>query len=399
MRLLHGSTQGDVMMALVGAEDPINPVRNQPRDVRNVPSNKLSKVIDFKGNDSIKCSGEQLQSDETILGLIESVREGLLYHQPELCEEGINGTYFLKNRDGKRIAVFKPQDEEGNNDNNPKKSDESQDEFVNNGILAGEGAQREVAAYLLDRDHFSGVPRTSMVTLSHASFCSSDKTTPRGGVVTKTGSLQEYIDNVGAAWDFGPSAFRVRDVHKIGVLDLRIFNNDRHGGNILLNKCPDGAFSLTPIDQGFSLSSTLDHATFEWLNWPQSHIPFDEHTKRYIQRIDIEEDAELLAKLGVRPECIRTMKISTTLLKKGTAAGLTLYEIGSMAARIVFDQSSTLENIYEKASRLVEGDEERLLKALSIMEVEVADKALERCCASPRSKEIWRGTVGSKIAI
>jgi DNA-directed RNA polymerase subunit N (RpoN/RPB10) len=397
MRLLYGSAQGDVMIALVGAED-INPVRrNHPRDVHNIPSNKVSKAIDFKGNDLIKCSEEQLQSDETILSLIESVREGLLYHQPELCEEGINGTYFLKNRDGTRIAVFKPQDEEGNNDNNPKKSNESQDEFVNTGILAGEGALREVAAYLLDRDHFSGVPRTTMVTLSHATFRSSKRTT---GVVTKTGSLQEYIDNVGAAWDFGPSAFRVRDVHKIGVLDLRILNNDRHGGNILLNKCPDGAFSLTPIDQGFSLSSTLDHATFEWLNWPQSHIPFDEHTKRYIQRINIEEDAELLAKLGVRPECIRTMKISTTLLKKGTAAGLTLYEIGSMAARIVFDQSSTLENIYEKASRLVEGDGERLLAALwSIMEVEVADKALERCCPSPRSKEIWRGTVGAKIAI
>jgi len=334
--------------------------------------------------------------EDAIANLINTVREGLLYSEPELCEEGINGTYFMKDRRGKRIAVFKPEDEEGNTDNNPKRSNENQDEFVNNGILAGEGAQREVAAYLLDHEHFSGVPMTTMVTLSHPSFRSSNGT---NGLVTKTGSLQEYIDNDGAAWDVGPSVFRVRDIHKIGILDLRIFNNDRHAGNILLNKCPDGAFRLTPIDQGLSLSSTLDHATFEWLNWPQANIAFDENTKRYIQRINVSEDAQLLAKLGVRPECIRTMKVSTTLLKKGSAAGLTLYEIGSIASRIVFDQPSALENMYEKASRASGGDEERLLQALwKIMDVEVADKLMERC-QSPRPKELWRGTVTSKRAV
>jgi len=324
--------------------------------------------------------------DDSISTLIESAREGLLYHEPELCEEGINGTYFLKNREGKRIAVFKPQDEEGNTDNNPKKSNESQDHFVNNGILSGEGALREVAAYLIDRNHFSGVPRTTMVTLNHPTF----------GV--KIGSFQEYIDNHGAAWDVGPSAFRVSDVHKIGVLDLRIFNNDRHGGNILLNKCPDGAFRLTPIDQAFSLSSTLDHATFEWLNWPQAHIQFDENTKRYIQCINIEDDAELLAKLGIRSECIRTMKISTTLLKKGAAAGLTLYEIGSLASRMDFALPSPLEIMYDKACHTAEGNEQVLAELWSIMNVEIADKVMEGC-HSPRSKEFWRGTVGTKTAI
>jgi len=332
---------------------------------------------------------------EAISRLIDTVREGLLHHQPELCEEGINGTYFMKNKEGRTVAVFKPHDEEGNTDNNPKKSNEKQDEFVHNGILAGEGAQREVAAFLLDRDHFSGVPLTTMVHLSHPSFSKG-----ASEIVTKTGSLQQFVDNDGAAWDVGPAVFRIRDVHKIGVLDLRIFNNDRHGGNILLNECPDGTFHLTPIDQGFSLSSTLDHSTFEWLHWPQANIPFDDETKRYVQNINIEEDAQLLANLGVRPECIRTMRISTTLLKKGVTAGLTLFEIGSLASRLVFDQPSALESMFDKSCQeVVDGDEAKLLSALwRIMEVVIADKLMERC-HSPRPQEAWRGTVQVKRAV
>jgi DNA-directed RNA polymerase subunit N (RpoN/RPB10) len=369
-------------------------------DVENLSNGWLVKSLDgmnIRNQRNDKRDVYEKIPEEAISNLIKTVREGLEIHEPELCEEGINGTYFMKNKQGKRIAVFKPADEEGNTDNNPKRSDENQGEFVNNGILAGEGAQREVAAYLLDHEHFSGVPRTTMVTLSHPSFRSS---TESNGEVTKTGSLQEYIDNDGAAWDVGPAVFRVRDVHRIGILDLRIFNNDRHGGNILLNKCPDGAFRLTPIDQGLSLSSTLDHATFEWLNWPQAHIAFDDNTKRYIERINVDEDAQILANLGVRSECIRTMKISTTLLKKGAAAGLTLYEIGCMASRIVFDQPSSLENMYGKASRVAGEDEERLFQVLwKIMDVEVQDKFHSERCQSPRPKELWRGMVASKLAV
>jgi hypothetical protein len=38
----------------------------------------------------------------------------------ELCEEGVGGTYFMKNKKGRRIAIFKPQDEEPFHVNNPK---------------------------------------------------------------------------------------------------------------------------------------------------------------------------------------------------------------------------------------------------------------------------------------
>jgi hypothetical protein len=189
--------------------------------------------------------------------LLREVDSGLALFAPELCEEGVNGTYFLKNRDGKRIAVFKPHDEEGNSENNPKRSEDESD-LANKRVPLGEGSKREVAAYLLDRDGFYSVPRTVLVDITHDVFQNETK--------TKTGSLQEFVENDGASWDIGYNAFDVDQVHKIGVLDLHIFNNDRHGGNILIQKNKENnRYHLIPIDHGFSLPEEgLDRAWFDW---------------------------------------------------------------------------------------------------------------------------------------
>jgi len=91
-------------------------------------------------------------------------------------------------------------------------------------LLPGEASKREVAAYLIDKEHFFGVPKTALISINHPKFNG-----------TKTGSLQEYVESDGPSWDRGTSAFSIRQVHKIGILDLYIFNFDRHGGNILFN--------------------------------------------------------------------------------------------------------------------------------------------------------------------
>jgi len=85
--------------------------------------------------------------------LITKAREGLRFYSPELCEEGVNGTYFMKDKTGKNIAVFKPQDEEGNSENNPKSNNphQSKNGLPSSGIICGEGTLREVAACLIDR--------------------------------------------------------------------------------------------------------------------------------------------------------------------------------------------------------------------------------------------------------
>jgi len=295
--------------------------------------------------------------------LIKKVEEGLTFYEPELCEEGVNGTYFLKNKEGKCIGVFKPMDEEGSSENNPKRSEENKDLFVNRGIKEGEAAVREIAAFLLDKDHFSGVPETVMASLPFPTK-------------EKTGSLQSFVENDGSSEDRGVSTFPVREVHKIGILDMRIFNNDRHGGNILVKENEDGRIELIPIDHGLSLSSSLKGAWFDWLFWPQSKVPFDEETKRYIDSIDIEADANLLRSIGISEECIRTMIISTTLLKKGASCNLSLFQIASMVCRLNdLENPSALEMMVQKAKETTQGDDENeFFKSLwSIMDAELKD--------------------------
>lgn len=259
---------------------------------------------------------------------------------PQLCEEGVNGTYFLKDREGRIVAVFKPEDEQGNTPINPKQENctPSNNDLQRKGLVEGEISLREVAAYLLDKysGGFYGVPRTCLVKMIIPEEMRLDED-------AKIGSIQQFVDADGSAFDVGPSTFGVRDVHKIGILDIRIFNTDRHMGNILIQQ-NRGGYALTPIDHSYSLPHSLDAAWFDWLNWPQSKVPFDPETRNHILSINTERDDFLLrTRLGIRPECLLTMKISTALLQKGVQCGLTLFEIGSMICRRNLDQPSDLE--------------------------------------------------------
>lgn len=309
-----------------------------PLQIVNLDQNEVGNNGQEERRQQQEEGEEQVKKISEFLSRVE---EGLLYHAPERVEEGVNGTYFMRDKEGTVIAIFKPKDEEGSSDNNPKKSDDEEDEFVARGISVGDRAIREVAAYQLDKGHFSGVPETVMATLSHPTFV------PAAGADTckKTGSLQAFVENDGASWDIGPSRFPVREVHKIGILDMRIFNNDRHGGNILMREKDNGELELIPIDHGLSLTSTFDRAWFDWLMWPQAKQPFDEETKAYISNIDVEADAALLLRLGMKEESVRTMIVSTTLLKQGAAAGMTLFDIASMVCREDLEKPSLLEQM------------------------------------------------------
>ena len=100
----------------------------------------------------------------------------------------------------------------------------------------------------------------------------------------KLGSLQEFVSHQGDSSEMGPSRFNAADVHRIGILDLRLYNTDRHAGNMLtskpvsqsrtrlssgLSKLDDAQINLTPIDHGFCLPEALEPPYFEWLHWPQ----------------------------------------------------------------------------------------------------------------------------------
>ena len=86
--------------------------------------------------------------------------------------------------------------------------------------------------------------------------------------------FMQHDDVVG---NFGPKVFGVRDVHRIGILDIRILNCDRNEENILVQKIVKYQkekkymkMHLIPIDHGLSLPDCIEICQDEvvWMNWP-----------------------------------------------------------------------------------------------------------------------------------
>jgi len=360
--------------------------------------------------------------DVELSNIIKETQKGLKQHDPELCEEGVNGTYFMKNERGSKIVVFKPADEEGESQFNPKspkatepapfltRFDDLDDTELDSrrnimkSLLPGEAAQREVAAFLLDREHFYGVPATAMVKIGYQGFRSGNFEPVNGSdelIRTKIGSLQQFVDSDGSAADVGITQFPVREVHKIGILDLHIFNMDRHDGNILFKKVSSNTadvqagmkksntdFVLIPIDHGFSLPRSLKHAYFVWLSWPQAKVPFDEQTREYIRRIDIDRDVAMLrTQLNIAPESLKVMKISALLLKKAAEEGLTLYEIGAMASRTDFESPSELEEMCEHAYQRLNQITARDFKSEDELFFEILEELMAEAIASRKARK------------
>ncbi|CAD7704691.1 unnamed protein product [Ostreobium quekettii] len=266
---------------------------------------------------------------------------------PKLAPAGTGGSYFIFANDGTKVAVLKPKDEEPNGPNNPKGFAGSPDGGgLRKGVRPGEGAVREVMAYVLDHGNFSGVPPTAMVTL-------------KVGGEKKVCSFQQFIPHESDCEDMGPAAFPPHQVHKIAILDVRLANTDRNGGNILAWRSPqDGGWWLTPIDHGYCMPSTFEDLNFEWLYWPQAKMPLGPEARAYIDELDADRDLTMLAEQGLalRRECERVYKVCTLLLKKCVARGLSLYQIGTIMTRAT-SQKSDLEKMNKRATQLAVQEE------------------------------------------
>jgi hypothetical protein len=347
---------------------------------------------------------ENVKVTEEAEELVNSVEEGLQFYEPELADEGEGGTYFMKNKSGQKIAVFKPFDEQPQAENNPKKRTYQSpclpEAFT--GIKLEETHRNEAAAYLLDHEGFAGVPLTILVECTHYAFNSRQRAqnsplkSPGSGArrrstspsppspllpssppssaplseapelifTTKVGSLQKYINYEAQSWDMGSTVYPAREVHRIGLLDIRLLNLDRHGGNMLVvqgessfpehwtdsDDDEDKNYHLVPIDHAFSLPDiarlNCSDLWFEWYNWPQTSQPFSEETLNYIERINIETDIDLLMELQVRRECIETMILTTSLLKfTALKMKMNLKEIARLIVRENPKKPSVLEMI------------------------------------------------------
>ncbi|KAG4914114.1 hypothetical protein JHK86_054547 [Glycine max] len=396
VRKKHVKVQRRPLELSIVAKDLINKKKNDVNGNTNRRSYDVGKEDTIRKSDVIQRAVPRKPPDRdfilepviinpkielapAIWNMVNSTYDGLGSGKyPIRSAEGTGGAYFMIDSAGQKyVSVFKPIDEEPMALNNPRGLPLSLDgEGLKKGTRVGQGAFREVAAYVLDHPlsgrrslfgdgkGFAGVPPTLMVKCLHKSFNYPREFTP------KIGSLQMFTENSGSCEDMGPGAFPVKEVHKITVLDIRLANADRHAGNILISKEEDNNQSvLIPIDHGYCLPTSFEDCTFEWLYWPQARQPYSPETIDYIKSLDAEEDIALLKFHGwdLPVECARTLRISTMLLKKGVERGLTPFAIGNLMCRESLNKESVIEEIVQAAldSVLPGTSEATLLDAVS----------------------------------
>lgn len=239
------------------------------------------------------------------------------------------------------------------------------------GILSGEGAAREVAAFILDNRREHGVPETFFAELYHPYFerqqskCDTPTSQDTKGILplphhtrsgVKYGSLQFLKQNDGECCDFSSRKFSVEQVQNIAALDMRILNCDRNEGNILVKGIGNGEYKLIPIDHALSLPDNLVICDYElcWSLWPQLEQPVNEKLYEYLMRLDTKQNVQILKKyLKLRPACLRNYRIAETTLIAAVRAGLNLFEISKIFYRLDPDgPRSVLENIVLKAEEI-----------------------------------------------
>ncbi|XP_021909374.1 phosphatidylinositol 4-kinase gamma 7-like, partial [Carica papaya] len=276
------------------------------------------------------------KAKEVVEDIVKAIKNGV---DPIPIHSGLGGAYFFRNSEGENAAIVKPTDEEPFAPNNPKG-------FVGKAlgypglkpsIRVGETGFREVAAYLLDYNHFANVPPTALIKVTHSVFNVNDSVNGNwfedGMKVSKIASLQQFIPHNYDASDYGTSSFPVAAIHRIGILDIRIFNTDRHAGNLLVRKLDGlgrfGQVELIPIDHGLCLPEHLEDPYFEWIHWPQASIPFSEDELDYIKKLDPFHDSEMLRNElpMIREACLRVLVLCTIFLQEAAAFGLCLAEI------------------------------------------------------------------------
>ncbi|EQC39472.1 hypothetical protein SDRG_02915 [Saprolegnia diclina VS20] len=264
---------------------------------------------------------------------------------PLAIEDCSGGAYFLRSASHRLEAIFKPSDEEPFAPHTPKPPTSPEETGpMRAGIPLGEMALRECMAYLVDDERLARVPPTALATGRHKAFHSR---------TLKRGSVQLYVPHDCASEDLGPAQFPITDVHAIALLDLRLVNQDRHPGNILVQRTAGNR--LIPIDHGCVLPEydAMGETQLTWLHWPQARQPLSATTKAYVARLNATTQLQSWRRQypnEVFPtKAAVTLHLGTAFVQLCVARGLNVYEMGRLQVRDELDVPSTFECVVEAA--------------------------------------------------
>ena len=371
---------------------------SQPYPMDQEDAEPLSHLSPFKRAGSFNSNAVVEQVRRVVSGSRE---------RPKLTEDGTGGVYLIREsshetseRTAERssngadetppqsprtpapIAVFKPTDEEAGSQNNPR-GYVGEEHVMREGFRPGGGAVRERIAYKLDRG-FARVPRTAVDQLLLRS--------PSGvHVRPQSGSIQEFVQSDGDASDFrfDGSEFDDHQSQRVMLQDCRLFNCDRHEGNILVKRpkqqqqsaaaAAGAKCDVVPIDHAFVLPrfGYFREAEFAWRYWTSAAKPIGRDAVEYVAALNVDADVDVARKAGLDESSCATLRVCTMLLKRavlGHAHGLlsgraataaaasaaapavTPKTVSALLMREEFDEPSPLERLCARALGVADAD-------------------------------------------
>lgn len=203
---------------------------------------------------------------------------GLRNYAPKPTKTGVNGSFFLCDSLGKRIAIFKPMNMEAGGRKNHR-LDAAHNVQFRNSILPGQGAGNEVLAYALDHQALGGryeIPKTILVCLSHAAFEGQE-----------LGSAQQFISNARALSELSPEERARIPETEWAKLNFRLISGstDAHLGNILY--C-DATQKLYLIDSGDDFVGEDGECQYynPWTVEPRCNTPLSTSESSFLEHLD-----------------------------------------------------------------------------------------------------------------
>ncbi len=263
---------------------------------------------------------------------------------------GFIGAYHVIDDLGNIIAVFKPDDEQNWSPNNRfpehRRQVSSREDIYFHQMSSfeqGQHANRQNFAKLIDFGDIAEIPAGNIVDLESDQFV--DLTDVGLGQPpkqqTKRGYLQQYTPGTITLYDHysgdGNEIYPLEEhstldhvplneFQKIGILDILLYNENRHPGNILLEYDIQGKPHIMPIENDSILPWKLNNFN-SFLTHPQALEPFSKESLDLISHLDPGFIAASAKKMDLCKQSVINAKALALVVKTFAKANLTLRNI------------------------------------------------------------------------
>jgi hypothetical protein len=296
-----------------------------------------------------------------------------------------SGVYIAYGTDRSKLAIVKPVDERNRGPQNKKadrrEDDISEEDQYQRNYYPGHPEKRQFVARRLDFGSRACQPLGYIDEMANDQFFSVAAEQADCPVDTqrKTVYVQQFVSDATPLAELHPDflqdrqkAYRMEgnpvldqvpleEFQKVALLDLLLFNQDRHPGNLLVSRDAEGKPHLIPIHMDKILPGTFQKVPRVGLfGHRRAEEPLTQEALAWIQELNPEQVASIIREEG----------LAEPLVRQGKMLALVLKELGPDHSIATISQF-----IFSKLPSLVEFSRRNALKQLPPSDLESYEKS------------------------